>query len=135
MLVYAVAGPVKVQKVQGMTSLTNQDYPSQDDARSKSPIFFDTASAPSCLFRSSLVLISETRPVRSTSTPSFSGCPSGKPISLTRTLPAASSSSPKMTANGTSPDSAALNCCGSLGLTLCENSAYSDIVNRGMIRT
>lgn len=69
------------------------------------------------------VLISSTSFEISTKTPSFSGWSSGRPISLILTCPAASSSSPRITANGMPAFSAALNCCGSFGLSLYANSA------------
>ena len=69
-------------------------------------------------------LTSSTSFAMSTDTPSRSGCSLGRSISLMRTWPAASSSSPRMMAKGMPASSAALICCRGLGLSLYENSAY-----------
>ncbi len=91
---------------------------------SASVVILTTLATPSSFaFLHSLSLTSSTNLPFSTSTPSFSACPSGSPISLIFTFPSLNSSSPKITANGTPPTSAALNCAGSFGLFLYANSA------------
>jgi hypothetical protein len=78
-----------------------------------------------CAFRCNLACKSSTKFFKSTRIPSLSG--PFAPISLIFTLPCACSSSPNMTAQGTPFASADLNCAGSFGLTLYENSAYATI--------
>lgn len=100
---------------------------SAETVSSAATIFNPAASTVKALtsaWRAMRCLTSLTRLLISTKTPSFSGCPSGSPISLILTCFCAISSSPKTTAKGTPLVSAALNCCCSFGLILYKNSAF-----------
>jgi len=88
------------------------------DPLTLNPPIPSTTSPSPLAFLSNLPLTSATNSPNSTTTPAFSGCPSSNPISLILTLPCACSSSPRITAKGTPPASAALNCASSFGFVL-----------------